>query len=70
MSKTVIAVQGDTIDLICWRYYGQTSGLVEQVLIANPLLATQEAILEMGTKVILPNIEVQQQTKQSVNLWD
>ncbi|MCV2441882.1 tail protein X [Acinetobacter bereziniae] len=70
MSKTVIAVQGDTIDLICWRYYGQTSGVVEQVLIANPLLATQEAILEMGTKVILPNIEVQQQTKQSVNLWD
>ncbi|MBJ8475335.1 tail protein X [Acinetobacter bereziniae] len=70
MSKTVIAVQGDTIDLICWRYYGQTSGVVEQVLIANPLLATQEAILEMGTRVILPNIEVQQQTKQSVNLWD
>ncbi len=70
MSKTVTAVQGDTIDLICWRYYGQTSGVVEQVLEANPALASQDANLEMGTQVILPNIELQQQIKQTVNLWD
>lgn len=70
MTKTVTAVQGDTLDLICWRYYGQTSGVVEIVLAANPSLSEQDAVLNMGTQITLPNIELQQQTKQTINLWD
>ncbi|TLX52838.1 phage tail protein, partial [Stutzerimonas nosocomialis] len=30
------AQQGDTVDAICWRHYGRTAGVVEQVLDANP----------------------------------
>lgn len=33
------ALQGDTLDAICVRYYGRTEGVVEAVLAANPGLA-------------------------------
>ncbi|EGO8705804.1 phage tail protein, partial [Escherichia coli] len=33
------ALQGDTLDAICVRYYGCTEGVVETVLAANPGLA-------------------------------
>lgn len=70
MSKTVTAVQGDTIDLICWRYYGRTAGIVEAVLEANPLLSEQEPILELGTRIFLPDLPAQQQVQQTISLWD
>ncbi len=31
----VYALQGDTVDAICWRYYGRTQGVVEQVYSLN-----------------------------------
>ncbi|MGH1402411.1 MAG: tail protein X, partial [Acinetobacter tandoii] len=52
--KKVKSVQGDTIDLICWRYYGRTAGVTETVLEYNPDLAEQGPILTLGTEVILP----------------
>lgn len=67
MSKTIFAIQNDTIDAICWRYYGRSSGVVEKVLEANPELGV---ILDIGTPVILPDIETPQQTKQTIQLWD
>lgn len=66
---TVRAAQGDTIDLICWRYYGRTAGVVEQVLEANPGLARLGQILPHGTLVQLPEIATQPQ-RQTVQLWD
>ncbi|MHA3078826.1 tail protein X [Acinetobacter sp. ANC 5502] len=70
MSKTITAVQGDTIDLICWRYYGRTAGIVEAVLEANPFLSEQAPILELGTPIFLPDLPAQQQVKQTISLWD
>ncbi|EGD7263179.1 phage tail protein, partial [Escherichia coli] len=35
----VRAHQYDTVDALCWRYYGRTQGVTEQVLKANPGLA-------------------------------
>ncbi|EJK20359.1 phage Tail Protein X [Klebsiella pneumoniae subsp. pneumoniae KPNIH19] len=35
----VRAYQGDTVDALCWRHYGRTQGVTEQVLQANPGLA-------------------------------
>ena len=35
----VIAAQGDTVDSLCWQYYGRTAGVTEAVLDANPGLA-------------------------------
>ena len=70
MAKTINALQYDTVDAICWREYGRSSGIVEKVLEANPGLAELGAFLSMGTEVILPDIEVPQQIKQTIQLWD
>ena len=32
MPKTIFALQHDTVDEICWRVYGRSSGVVEKVL--------------------------------------
>lgn len=70
MSKTITAIQNDTIDSICWRYYGRSAGVVEKVLEANSQLADIGVILPIGTSVILPDIDTPQQTRQTIQLWD
>ncbi|MEG6501264.1 tail protein X, partial [Escherichia coli] len=37
----VRALQGDTVDLLCFRHYGTTQGVTAQVLDANPGLCRQ-----------------------------
>lgn len=66
----VIAHQGDTVDAICWRHYGRTAGVVEQVLDVNPGLADLGTVLPMGTAVTLPEVATQAPQRQVVNLWD
>lgn len=68
--KTVYAIQDDTVDAICWRNYGRSSGVVEAVLEANPHLSAFGPFLPMGTKVQLPEIQTQQNKTQSIQLWD
>lgn len=67
---TVIAQQGDTVDAMCWRHYGRTAGVVEQVLDANPGLADLGPTLPHGTRVELPDAAPQAEQRQMVNLWD
>ncbi len=67
---TVIANQGDTVDAICWRYYGRTAGVTEAVLDANPGLADLGAVIPHGTAVTLPDAAPQAEQRQVVNLWD
>ena len=50
----VQALQGDTVDLLCWRHYGRTQGIVEQVLQANPNLVEGGIQLAAGQWVELP----------------
>lgn len=68
--EQAIAMQGDTLDAICWRHYGSTAGVVETVLDANPGLADLGPVLPHGTTVQLPDITTQQQTSSTVQLWD
>lgn len=70
MSKTIKSIQNDTIDSICWRYYGRSVGVVEQVLSANPQLDELGVILPIGTDVLLPDLDSPQNTQPSINLWD
>ncbi|CFQ52468.1 WPhiphage-related tail protein [Yersinia frederiksenii] len=65
----IIAQQGDTLDLICARYYGRTEGVFETVLVANPGLAELGAVLPHGTAVELPDVQTSPVT-ETVNLWD
>ncbi|PZP26673.1 MULTISPECIES: tail protein X [Pseudomonas] len=67
---TVIAAQGDTVDRLCWQYYGRTAGVTEAVLEANPGLAELGTTIPHGTTVILPDAAVQPEQRQAVNLWD
>lgn len=67
---SIRAQQGDTVDAICWRYYGRTAGVVEQVLDVNPGLADLGAVLPMGTAITLPEVATQAPQRQVVNLWD
>lgn len=67
--KSIRAIQHDTVDAICWREYGRSSGVVEKVLEANPQLANF-VFIPLGTEVMLPELESPQQTKQTIQLWD
>ncbi|KIC36562.1 tail protein X [Leisingera sp. ANG-M7] len=61
---------GDTVDEIVWRYYGnQVRGALEIVLEANPGLADLGPVLPVGTSVQLPEIETPKEA-ESVSLWD
>ncbi|CVC02876.1 Phage Tail Protein X [Serratia marcescens] len=65
----VIAQQGDTLDALCYRHYGRTEGVVEAVLLVNPVLAEVGVILPHGTAVTLPVIDTAPQS-ETVQLWD
>lgn len=55
--NSVRAVDGDRLDLICWRHYGSLDGrIVEQVLEANKGLALYD-IIASGAIIFLPDIE-------------
>lgn len=70
MATQVIASQNDTVELICYRHFGFTVGVTEQVLELNPGLAALGPTLPMGTKVILPYVAEQQEQTNTINLWD
>ncbi len=54
----IITVDGDRLDLICWKKYGSTSGrVVERVLETNPEIARTE-IFEAGRTIFLPEIDI------------
>ena len=65
----VRSVQGDTIDLICYRYYGRTAGVTEQVIEANPQLVNIGAVLPNGTEIELP-VQTATPEKTMISLWD
>ncbi|MFI2817644.1 tail protein X [Vreelandella piezotolerans] len=69
-STTVRAQQHDTLDAICYRVYGTTRGVTEQVLAANPGLAEHGPLLPHGTPVNLPATPQATQRAPTVNLWD
>lgn len=64
-----IAQQGDTLDMICARYYGRTEGVFESVLAANPGLAELGAVLPHGTVIELPDVKSSPVT-ETINLWE
>lgn len=54
---SIIASDGDRLDLLCWQQYGSLDGrVVERVLDANPGIAMTH-VLEAGQTVHLPYIE-------------
>ncbi|WP_406705247.1 tail protein X [Sodalis sp.] len=52
--REVRALQGDTVDQLCYRHYGRTQGLTEAVLATNPGLCDHGPFLAAGQRVRLP----------------
>ncbi len=69
-STTVRAQQHDTVDALCYRLYGTTQGITEQVLAANPGRAEHGPQLPHGTPVMLPEQPAATPRAPTVNLWD
>lgn len=61
--------QNETVDALCWRYYGRTQGAVEAVLQANPGLARHGLLLPQGMPVLMPVLPTPP-TQQLTQLWD
>lgn len=66
----IVARQGDTVDAICWRYYGRKDGTVETVLEVNEGLADLGAVLPSGTVVELPDFDKVQSSSTLLQLFD
>lgn len=62
-------LQGDTVDGICWRFYGRTTGMTETVLLANPGLAEKGAVIPTGLLIEMPDV-TSAPTQPLIQLWD
>ena len=73
MARTYTTVDGDMLDLICYRHYrGRQSGAVEAVLEANRNLglSAREERLPRGLTIILPDLPAATTRAALVKLWD
>lgn len=70
MGRVYTTIQGEMVDAICRKIYGDESGYVEQVLEANPGLAALPHRLPLGTKIYLPDMSQADNNQSVVSLWD
>ena len=69
MARIYTTLQGDTLDLIAKREYGEERGRAELLYGVNQHLFTYGTVLPEGLKVFLPDITVEAQ-ETSISLWD
>lgn len=79
-TEIVVPLEDMTLDLVCFehalsvlrdrRAAGRLNGYVEAVLDANPGLAATGAILPLGALVRLPEFRLDDESVQTVRLWD
>lgn len=67
---TATALQGETLDALCWRVLGQTENVVDQALELNRGLADQGVFLTEGQIIILP-VQLPQAVPEQkiIQLW-
>nr|WP_237342972.1 tail protein X [Wolbachia endosymbiont of Folsomia candida] len=64
-----LAKENEMLDLICWRHYGFTDGVVELVLETNPGLAEYGSFLPAGLKIKLPVIQ-EPLKRSTLKIWE
>lgn len=69
MASEYLTREGDTVDYICWKFYGQQSGAVELVLDANRALADRGPLLPAGLTIVLPDLPKPAIDVQPLRLW-
>lgn len=65
----VMAQQRETLEMLCYRYYGKTAGVTEAVMDANPGIADVGVYLPYGYLVEMPD-QVIPPAQDTVQLWD
>lgn len=70
MSRIYTTIQGEMLDAVCRKVYGDESGYVEQVMEANPGLAGLPHRLPIGTRIHLPDLSRTDDSQSVVSLWD
>lgn len=70
MATVYTTRQGEMVDMVCRRVYGDESGYVERVLDVNPGLAVMTVPLPIGTRIVLPDLQPSAPERQLVALWD
>ena len=70
MAQTYTTVDGDELDLICYRYYGFSSSSVEAVLAHNRELANELPIMGPGVEIYLPDIPAPASENSVIRIWD
>ncbi|MGR2709555.1 phage tail protein [Pseudomonas sp. IB20] len=70
MPTSIRTNQNETVDALCWRFYGRTAGVTETVLEANPGLADHGPILPQGLVVNMPEAQTSAPQRQMVQLWN
>lgn len=70
MPTTYTTRQGEMVDMVCRRAYGDETGYVEKVLDANPGLAGLGPVLPIMTKIVLPDLPKAAPEKKIISLWD
>ena len=58
--------EGDTVDYICWRFYGTSKNITEAVLEANTNLANADVELPANLLIELPDIEPEAESEISL----
>ena len=69
----VIAHQGDTLDRLCWRTYGENmlgTSVLERALALNHGLADLGEVLPLGTQVTLPVLPSAATQTATIQLWE
>jgi phage tail protein X len=70
LTSIVTTLAGDTMDLLCWRNLGTTSGgVVELAYTLNPNMSELGPVLPAAIDVILPVIPAQPPTLETISLW-
>ena len=65
-----ISQSSDTIDGICFAFYGSSTGFTEIVLDANPDLALEPDFLPPGLRITLPEPAAVTPRRSVIQLWE
>ncbi|MDX5496644.1 MAG: tail protein X [Wolbachia endosymbiont of Nomada fabriciana] len=69
MTIYYLTKEGEMLDLICWKHYGFTDGVVELALAENLGLAEYGSFLPAGLKIKLSAIQKTVQ-KSKLKVWE
>lgn len=69
MTTYYVSKENEMLDLICWKHYGFTDGVVELALAENLGLAEYGSFLPAGLKIKLSAIQKTVQ-KSKLRVWE